>query len=145
MDILKKTHGKAGFTLIEILLAILVLSVGLAGMIPVLINTTKGNAFARTATEAATYSQDKLEELRRVEFDNTDLDVGTHTDPDPPSGYTRQWRVVDACGGTCPDVKIIEVCTALTSGGRGEKTFSDVCFTASPLTSYHYFSVRANL
>jgi prepilin-type N-terminal cleavage/methylation domain-containing protein len=76
----------AGFTLAETLIALVVLSVALAGMIPVLMHSLRGNTHAEMTTLAGTFSQDKLEELRRASFGT--LAPGTDT---PGTGLTRAW------------------------------------------------------
>lgn len=138
---LRAKGPRAGFTLIEVLIALVVLSVALVGLIPMLIHTIRGNTFGRTATEAATYSQDKLEEFRRMPFQelvddwcgNTDEVVGT-------TGLTRGFRVrnADGSGGCDTDVLVIEVCTAETGSVYGDR-----CFSANPVASHHFFAVRA--
>jgi len=133
--ITKKGAG-GGFTLIEVLIALVILSVGLTALIPVLIHTVQGNSFGKASTLTATWSQDKLEELRVLPFD--DLAVGTYSDnpSSPPLTLTREWQIADGCGG-CGDVLVIEVCTAESA------KFAATCFSASPVASHHFMATRA--
>ncbi|MDW7709808.1 MAG: prepilin-type N-terminal cleavage/methylation domain-containing protein [Deferrisomatales bacterium] len=103
-------RASAGFTLIEVLIAVVVLSVALAGMIPVLLHTVRANAFANMTSRAATYSQDKLEELRAVEF--SAIEPGNDT---PEGLFSRSWTVDDTCEICIPGIVVgIEVTTQWT-------------------------------
>ncbi len=83
-----------GFTLIEILVAIVILSVSLLAMAALMATTTQNTSFGGHITEAATYAQDKLEELRVTPWAN----IVTGTDTTPTVGstgivYNRNWNV----------------------------------------------------
>jgi len=104
----RRTSG--GFTLVELLIALVVLSVALAGMIPVLVQTIRGNNFGGLTSRAATYSQDKLEELRAVEF----VTIAAGNDTLDGGLFTRRWTVDTACSICAPDVVGIEVETEWT-------------------------------
>ncbi len=60
-----KSHG---FTLIEVLIALVILSVAFLGLAGLMVQTTKNNSFGGRITEAATLAQDKLEELRATSW-----------------------------------------------------------------------------
>lgn len=137
---LRAKDPRAGFTLIEVLIALVVLSVALVGLIPMLIHTIRGNTFGRTATEAATYSQDKLEELRRTPFQElVDDHCGPVSAAVGTTGLTRGVHVrnADGSGGCDKDILVIEVCTAETGD------YATRCFGANPVASHHFFAVRA--
>jgi len=107
----RRNRASAGFTLIELLIAIVVLSVALVGMIPVLVQTTRGTNFGGLTSRAANYSQDKAEEFRDADFD--DIDNGS--DPSPLEGiFSRSWTVDTGCAICGPDLKGIEVETRWT-------------------------------
>jgi len=83
-----------GFTLIEVLVALVILSFSLLALAGLMVTTTRNNAFGSHITEAATFAQDKLEELRAVKWEN--LIEGNHTDQQGGStgiNYTRNWNV----------------------------------------------------
>ena len=67
-----------GFSLIEVLLALVFLSVGLLGIAGLQITTMRGNASARRITEAITLAQEKLEDLSSLPTSDPQL-----ADPDP--------------------------------------------------------------
>jgi len=158
MTLRRTPTRSAGFTLVEVLIALVILTVGMAGMIPVMVQTVRSNAVGRERTKAATWAQDKLEELRREEWGvkappaatATGLQLGlntvqTETAPagSTYTGMTRGWRVIDTCAACVTDrVYAIEVCAAETAGTYA---YGDVCFSASPLDAFHFFSLRSNL
>lgn len=59
---LKRKNG--GFTLIELMIAILILSVGLLGMATLTGSIVQKNKFSNDLTAATTLAQDKLEDVR---------------------------------------------------------------------------------
>jgi prepilin-type N-terminal cleavage/methylation domain-containing protein len=83
-----------GFSLIEMLIAIVILSISLLALAGLMVTTTQNNSFGGHMTEAATFAQGKLEELKVTSWGN----IVTATDPNPPEGstkitYTRTWNV----------------------------------------------------
>jgi type IV pilus modification protein PilV len=75
-----------GFTLIEIMITMLVLSIGILGVVKMQVSAVKGNSYASGLTEATTIAQDKMEELAALAYDHSDLDDddgdGTSQDAD---------------------------------------------------------------
>ena len=88
-------EASGGFTLLEVLIAISVLTVGLLGVASMQVSAIRANDFASAQTEAATAGMDRIEKLLRLPYDHADLISGNHTDPSPPSGYTIGWNVTD--------------------------------------------------
>jgi Tfp pilus assembly protein PilV len=71
-----------------------ILSFSLLALAGLMVTTTKNNSFGSHMTEAATFAQDKLEELRVVKWEN--LIDGDNTDQQGGStgiNYTRNWNV----------------------------------------------------
>lgn len=91
-----KRHGKReGFTLIEVLITMIILSISLLALAGLMATTTRNNSYGNHVTEAATLAQDKLEEIRGKLWS----DVHEGRDQDKPRGctgveYTRIWDVV---------------------------------------------------
>ena len=62
----RKLHGKEGFSLIEVLVALVILAVGLLALAMFQITAIRGNAVASKWTTATQLSQDRLERFRHV-------------------------------------------------------------------------------
>ena len=92
----------AGFTLVEVMVAMLVLIVGLVGVAQVLAVSLLMHADAREATTATQQAQAKIDELMKANFTLPSLqlagpesltgNVNNHFDT-PAPGITRRWRV----------------------------------------------------
>ena len=93
-----RTRSK-GFTLIEILVALVILSISLLALAGLMVTTTKNSSFGGRMTEAATFAQDLLEQLRASPWGNvvsgTDQKMGS-----TGVNYTRNWNVVPNPAGT---------------------------------------------
>ena len=89
MNILMKLKG---FTMIEILIALVILSIAFLSLAGLMVQTTKNNSFGGRMTEAATFAQDKLEELRASSW----VAITSGSDHMNSNGmdYARNWNVV---------------------------------------------------
>jgi len=67
---------RSGLTLLEMVIALTILSVGLMGIALLQITAVRGNAFAGVSTLAARYAQDQVEIFRGVSFDRIDSSPG---------------------------------------------------------------------
>ena len=88
-----------GFTLIEILISIVILSISLLALAGLMATTTRNTSFGGHITEAATYAQDQLEKLRVTSWGsiaNNWVDTSGAGTKTYPSGitYTRTLNVV---------------------------------------------------
>ncbi len=90
MDMCKNSRG---FSLIEVLIALVILSIALLGMASLMASATKYNASGNRLTEATTLAQDKLETLRITPWtqivNNADVVPGA-----TGTSYARSWVVV---------------------------------------------------
>ena len=80
-----------GFTIVEVLIALSVLTIGLLGVAGLTMMIIYGNSFSRTLTTATALAHDQLEELRDTPYekiaDGKDIIVERNIT------YTRVWRV----------------------------------------------------
>ena len=100
--------GRRGFTLLEVMIALVILSIGLLGLAGLQIVATRSNSFSNQMTVGITLAQDKLEELRNLSYDDAQLNDpqpgndsvnGNYQDGNNPiralgdMGFNRSWTV----------------------------------------------------
>ena len=85
-----KKNDEKGFTLVEILIAIVVLAIGVLAMGQMQIASIRGNSIANTLTEATTLAQDRMENLIGLSYN--DLTAGSHPGPNNPI-YNISWNI----------------------------------------------------
>ena len=74
----KLKNKQNGFTLIEVMAGMVVLSVGLLLLLPMMVTSMQANDMARGSTEASMYIKDKMEELKNMDPPSSGADsVGT--------------------------------------------------------------------
>ncbi len=66
-------HTPIGLTLLEVLITMLILSVGLLGMAGLTTGVMRGNAFSSRVTTATTVAEQKIEEMRRIGYTGAPL------------------------------------------------------------------------
>jgi prepilin-type N-terminal cleavage/methylation domain-containing protein len=96
-EMTEKQSREAGFTLLEVIIAISILTVGLLAVAAMQTSAIRGNDSAYHVTEGATWAQDRLEFLMALPYEDSALSNGTgKTDPmSPPDDYTITYDVVD--------------------------------------------------
>jgi len=94
-----RLKNQKGFTLMEVMIAVIILSVALLALAGLQIVSIRGNSFGGTMTEAITLARDKIEDLKRDDWDN--VVAGNHHDDQVVRGitYARNW-VVQMVGQT---------------------------------------------
>jgi len=70
---MKMLDSRKGFTLLEVLIAFIILAVGLLGLAALQIIAIKANAFSKEMTQASAIAQAKLEELKNLPFSDVKL------------------------------------------------------------------------
>ncbi len=81
-----------GFSLVEVMIALLILAIALLALAGLMVTTTRNSSFGGHMTEASTFAQDRLEQLRVSPW------AGVATGNDTIQGstgitYTRTWTV----------------------------------------------------
>lgn len=106
---------KNGFTLIEVLIAIAVFSVGVLAVATMQISNTKNNTTANIMTQATMLARAQIEQLKNEDIaTSADLTMGDHSDPNNPinaSGnaggiFTRTWTVSAGPGADSREVEV---------------------------------------
>lgn len=133
------SHNQAGFTLIEVLIAVVVFTIGILSANAMQISSIKGNSKANRITESANWASDKVENLLVLDYDDSEFDDddgdGTDQDGDsdgvdddggnfglddivnpdgnensPDGIYTIYWNVAVDC--PMPNIKTVKIIVA---------------------------------
>lgn len=90
-----KSKGTGGFTLIEVLMAMAVFSVGFLALASMQITATNGNTNARNLMDAVSFLEDHMEYLKNIPYSQDFInDHGMHPDLDP-AGNPHQRTLTD--------------------------------------------------
>jgi prepilin-type N-terminal cleavage/methylation domain-containing protein len=116
-----------GFTLLEVIIAMAILSIGLLAVGYMQITAIDSNSTGNRITEGTSLAQDKLEELVTHRMSHNDLNASgnPHTDTSHP-GYTIEWSITDNPIGTdavqITDAKLIVMTCRWLDRGRQKQT-----------------------
>jgi len=110
----KSSGDAAGFTLVEVLVSMLVLTIGMVAIAALLAVTTQMHIGAREPARSTRLAQDKVDELMKLNFSSAPaIAVGGDLDADeadysetPLTGVTVRWAVAD---GPTDDTRVLTV------------------------------------
>ena len=98
------SHTETGFTLIEVLIALAVFSIGILAVGSMQLKSTGGSTDARILTESSIWGQDRVETLMACPYDDPSLNVGDVASGTEQSATARNyniiWEVWDSAGVT---------------------------------------------
>ena len=108
----ERLQADRGFTLIEVLICTLILTVGMIAIAGLLLVTTQMQIGAREATRSTRLAQDKIDELMKLNFSSDpevavggDLDANvTNYSETPAEGITVRWAVT---AGPTNDLRVL--------------------------------------
>jgi len=86
---------KKGFTIIEVLVAILIFSIGILAMAALFPMGMRVSYRAQMRTKALSYAMGKIEELRSLPFTDSALTAGEHTEGNLENRFELSWEVTD--------------------------------------------------
>jgi type IV pilus assembly protein PilV len=106
--------GEGGFTLVEVLIATLVMTIGMIAIAGLLAVATQMHIGARESARSTRLAQDKIDELLKLTFSSNpaisvggslESDVNNHSET-PMTGVTVRWIVAD---GPTDDTRLLTV------------------------------------
>lgn len=115
---IRKASKEKGFTLVEVIIAISILSFGLLAVASMQITAIMGNYLSGNLTEASALAGDRMEKLLLMGYSEPDLDAGDHSDS--RDFYTISWNVAE--NATFNNTKTVNVIVTWTQGSS-QKTF----------------------
>ena len=120
----KAIRKPKGFTLIEVMAGLIILAIGLLGIATMQITSIKGGYFSSNVTQATIFAQDKLEYLKSLSHNDSNLNSGQHNEG-TISGtiFSRVVNVVDDVGNS---IKTITVTVQWTDRGNHSISFSTI-------------------
>lgn len=126
----RRARRREGMTLIEVMIAMGILSVGLLALLALQIEALESGRTGRHVTDAARIARDRLETFQRLDWGDSALqDTGGWTDPTtvtstvrmpdgsnaPEETYEVEWRITQ--DSTDPNLRFIDVRVTWTEGG----------------------------
>jgi type IV pilus assembly protein PilV len=125
--------SQQGFTLIEVMIALVILAAGLLALMTMQIVSIKSNAFSSEMTYASMLAQSRLEQIRNMPYASITPGVVTDTVParDATKGmaYNVKTQVVDNTPAT--DMKTVTLTIDWWGSPAGSSGGSTVQFTTS--------------
>jgi type IV pilus assembly protein PilV len=104
-----------GFTLVELMIALVVLSVGLTALAALQISAIKGNAFSKRMTTAVTIANAKLEQVKNTSYANIQSESSTQVTA-ANMNFTRQVTVTN--DSPAPNTKTVNVTVTWKDGSK---------------------------
>ena len=83
-----------GFSLVEVLVALLILLVGILGLAPLFVSAPRYNQSSYAITEASTFAQSKFEELKLSNY-SVIVSGQDNIEGSTKINFTRRWVVTD--------------------------------------------------
>ena len=89
----RQRDGQAGFTMIEVMIASLLMAIAMAGIIGLFMVQTRSAGFSRRNTEASILAEDKMESLRTQTAPFSGLESGLVEPGGSIAMFDRRWSV----------------------------------------------------
>jgi prepilin-type N-terminal cleavage/methylation domain-containing protein len=121
---IKSLQNDAGFTLMEILLALSIFAVGILAVASMQIRAMQVNNLASNITESTTWAQDTMEDLIGRPWNDPLLTAGTTHSLTETDGTVVNWTVTDVNvgGSAAVNVKRINILATYQDGLGNTKT-----------------------
>lgn len=122
-------RASRGMTLVELMVALIVLSVGILALARIFPSATRTQEQSRLQTAASYYAQERVEKLTSLSWSDTALSVGRHpggtaTENLGASGAWRRSYQVASMAAPLDDLKKVTVTVAWTFQGTRSTTLT---------------------
>jgi type IV pilus assembly protein PilV len=107
--------SEEGFTLLEIMIALVVLSVSLVALAGLQISAIRGNAFSKRMTTAVSIANEKMEQLKNSSYANI-LSESSIQVNQSNMNFTRQVTVTN--NSPLPNTKTVNVTVTWSQGSK---------------------------
>jgi type IV pilus assembly protein PilV len=99
----RKPSTECGFTLIEVMIALAIFSIGILAVWALQVTSTKSNTTSRNLSMASVCASDQLERLVKLPYSHANLTAGTHTPSQTSDGIDNNFNgLVDEPGENGP-------------------------------------------
>ena len=106
-----------GFTLIEIMITLVIMSIGLMALAGLQVSAIRGNAFSKRLTTAISIAQSRLEQVKNTPYANIQSESPTQVAVSNPNlNFTRQVTVTN--NSPLPNTKRVEVTVTWTQASK---------------------------
>ncbi len=105
-----------GFTLLEILVAVTLLTIGLLGVAGLTVGIMRGNIHSNIVTTATTLAQDRMEEIRKRGYDNVDTTTFPDEDYNTITNFPFYKRVTSIAVGPSVNMKTVTITVSWDGG-----------------------------
>lgn len=93
--------GRRGFTLTEVLIGLIILFVGILAVTTLHITSMKSGYFGNNLAQATIFAQDKLEFLKNLPYNDSDLSSGQHNEGIVSGSiFSREYNIVEDTGNS---------------------------------------------
>ncbi len=106
---MRRLHRNSGFTLIELMIAIAIITIGIFGVMSLILTVMKGNTLSKRVTTAITIAQDNMEDFKRMDYASVDVAVDAYSGTDTTYVIDYYLKVIIDDNTPATDTKTIEV------------------------------------
>ena len=96
--------SERGFTLIEIMVTVLILVTGLAGLVMMAVGSTRSSAASMNFNRGTAYGEELLEQMRERDYDDLELDANIASGPGCDPAGNPPWDIPGDQGVTDEDL-----------------------------------------